>query len=168
MRAYPKGLRISSSNLDPVSFWRQGVQIVALNWQKCDAGTMLNDAMFAGSGGWILKPAEYRSGSKPVQRRDVSEQGTLNLEIEFYAGQDIPPPPEEKPGKTLKPYVKCELHLEKRVERAGETVPGGGKIRNDELKRHTKTSKTFDPDFGREKVAFSGVRDVIPELTFVR
>jgi hypothetical protein len=27
MRAYPKGTRIGSSNLDPSLFWRQGVQI---------------------------------------------------------------------------------------------------------------------------------------------
>lgn len=27
MRAYPKGLRVSSSNLDPAIFWRQGVQM---------------------------------------------------------------------------------------------------------------------------------------------
>jgi len=33
MRAYPSGLRITSSNLDPVVFWRKGIQIVALNWR---------------------------------------------------------------------------------------------------------------------------------------
>lgn len=38
MRAYPKGTRISSSNLDPATFWRRGVQMVALNWQKIDEG----------------------------------------------------------------------------------------------------------------------------------
>lgn len=40
MRTYPSALRISSSNLDPVSFWRKGIQIVALNWQKWDEGMM--------------------------------------------------------------------------------------------------------------------------------
>lgn len=38
MRAYPKGTRIGSSNLDPAAFWRRGVQMVALNWQKIDEG----------------------------------------------------------------------------------------------------------------------------------
>lgn len=56
MRAYPSGLRIGSSNLDPARFWRKGVQIVALNWQNCDEGMMLNDAMFLGTGGYVLKP----------------------------------------------------------------------------------------------------------------
>lgn len=65
MRAYPSGLRIGSSNLDPVRFWRKGVQIVALNWQNCDEGMMLNDAMFLGTGGYVLKP-EGKSRSPPL------------------------------------------------------------------------------------------------------
>lgn len=40
MRAYPSALRIGSSNLDPLSFWRKGIQIVALNWQNWDEGMM--------------------------------------------------------------------------------------------------------------------------------
>ena len=56
MRAYPSGLRISSSNLDPAAFWRKGIQIVALNWQNWDEGMMLNEGMFAGTGGLVLKP----------------------------------------------------------------------------------------------------------------
>lgn len=57
MRAYPSGMRIGSSNLDPAVFWRKGIQIVALNWQKWDEGMMLNEGMFAGTGGYVLKPA---------------------------------------------------------------------------------------------------------------
>jgi hypothetical protein len=49
MRAYPKGTRIASSNLDPSLFWRVGVQMVALNWQKIDRGMMLQEAMFQGT-----------------------------------------------------------------------------------------------------------------------
>lgn len=56
MRTYPWGLRIGSSNLDPSLFWRKGIQIVALNWQRWDEGMMLNEGMFAGTGGWVLKP----------------------------------------------------------------------------------------------------------------
>jgi phosphatidylinositol phospholipase C, delta len=56
MRAYPSGLRIGSSNLDPAVFWRKGIQIVALNWQNWDEGMMLNEGMFAGTGGYVLKP----------------------------------------------------------------------------------------------------------------
>jgi hypothetical protein len=56
MRTYPSGLRIRSSNLDPPVFWRKGIQIVALNWQNWDEGMMMNEGMFAGTSGYVLKP----------------------------------------------------------------------------------------------------------------
>jgi phosphatidylinositol phospholipase C delta len=64
MRAYPSGLRIRSSNLNPAVFWGAGTQMVALNWQQTDEGTMLNEGMFAGSEGYVLKPeGELRESS---------------------------------------------------------------------------------------------------------
>lgn len=57
LRAYPSGLRIRSSNMIPTLFWASGAQIVALNWQASDKGMMLNEGMFAGTGGYVLKPA---------------------------------------------------------------------------------------------------------------
>lgn len=36
MRAFPSGMRVRSDNLDPSVFWRKGVQMVALNWQRWD------------------------------------------------------------------------------------------------------------------------------------
>ena len=56
MRAYPAGTRITSSNLNPAPFWGCGTQVVALNWQQTDEGTMLNEGLFAGTGGYVLKP----------------------------------------------------------------------------------------------------------------
>lgn len=64
MRAYPGGHRVDSSNMDPSIYWRKGVQMVAVNWQVWDEGTMVNRAMFDGSGGWVLKPTNYRPESK--------------------------------------------------------------------------------------------------------
>jgi len=60
MRAYPKGTRVRSSNLDPTPFWRLGIQMVALNWQQMNAAIMMNEAMFQGTQGWVLKPEGYR------------------------------------------------------------------------------------------------------------
>jgi hypothetical protein len=60
MRAYPKGTRVRSSNLDPTPFWRYGIQVVALNWQQMNAAIMMNEAMFSGGQGWVLKPEGYR------------------------------------------------------------------------------------------------------------
>jgi hypothetical protein len=56
LRAYPAGFRIGSSNLNPAIFWGGGAQIIALNWQETDEGMMLNEGMFTGTGGYVLKP----------------------------------------------------------------------------------------------------------------
>jgi len=107
MRAYPAGFRIDSSNLDPSVFWRKGVQMVALNWQKLDEGMMLNEGMFTGEQGWVLKPPGYRSDpSEHIEYR------TLDLKITVYAGQHIPIPPGQT-ERGFHPYVRCVLHVEK-------------------------------------------------------
>lgn len=55
-RVYPKGTRINSGNQDPAKQWRNGSHVACLNWQKYDRGTQLNEAMFVGTPGWVLKP----------------------------------------------------------------------------------------------------------------
>ncbi|KAF1828836.1 PLC-like phosphodiesterase [Decorospora gaudefroyi] len=168
MRAYPKGLRLTSSNLNPSVFWRAGVQIVALNWQRWDGGMMQNEAMFAGTAGWVLKPPGYRSTSNEVTQKTAVPHHDLDLSIEFLAGQDIPLPPEEDDEKDLKPYAKVELHVESHEERNAEPIPGNGRTQKGEYKVKTKTARTTNPDFGGEVVRFMGVPGVTEELTFVR
>lgn len=168
MRAYPKGLRITSSNLNPSVFWRAGVQIVALNWQRWDGAMMQNEAMFAGTGGWVLKPEGYRSTSEETTQKTAVPHHNLDFSIEFFAGQDIPLPASEDDPKDLKPYVKVELHVETEEERQAEPVPGNGRSQKAEYKKKTKTYRTTNPDFGREIVRFDGVQGVSEELTFVR
>ncbi|KAI9715217.1 MAG: hypothetical protein M1828_000915 [Chrysothrix sp. TS-e1954] len=72
MRTYPKAMRLTSSNLNPVPYWRLGVQMAALNWQVADRGMMLNEAMFQGSGGWVAKPANLRSNSSSNNSNSVT------------------------------------------------------------------------------------------------
>lgn len=174
MRAYPAGTRLSSSNLDPSFFWRKGVQMVALNWQKWDEGMMLNEAMFTGSGGWILKPAEYRGDAKRVTKvsnesqADAIPHKVLDLVIEVFAGQDLPLPLGDVKPERFHPYVKCELHVEKPEERSGAPVEGGGKSREGEYKRQSKTSKGIEPDFGGESMKFVNIPGIVEELSFVR
>ncbi|KAH7379258.1 PLC-like phosphodiesterase [Phaeosphaeria sp. MPI-PUGE-AT-0046c] len=168
MRAYPKGLRLNSSNLNPSVFWRAGVQIVALNWQRWDGGMMQNEAMFAGTAGWVLKPEGYRSPSNEATQKTAVVHHNLDLSIEFLAGQNIPLPPEEDDPKDFKPYIKVELHVEKHEERNNERIPGDGRSQKGEYKKKTKTQRTTNPDFGREIVKFDGVHGVTDELTFVR
>ncbi|KAH9518381.1 Phospholipase C [Bulinus truncatus] len=59
MRTYPAGMRIDSSNFNPVIFWAFGIQMVALNYQTEDVAMSLNTAMFEQNGrsGYILKPS---------------------------------------------------------------------------------------------------------------
>ena len=161
MRAFPKGSRVSSSNLDPALYWRLGVQMVALNWQKLDAGMMLNEAMFANTDGWVLKPAGYRRNStaRPSSERDLSP-GNSQLTIEFFAGQDIPTPKGADAAK-FKPYIKCELH----VESDGNS---DGKAKDGEYKQVTKTFSTSDPDFNRQTVRFDNIPALVPSLSFLR
>lgn len=158
MRAYPKGTRVRSSNLDPAPFWRQGIQIVALNWQQLNAAMMLNEAMFSGTGGWVLKPQEYRSGlasSTPKKRR------RLNMSMKLLAAQGLDANARGPPTV----YVKCELHVQSELR---VQMPKDGKSRGGEWKRRSSARHAYDPDLCQETMHFDGVDDVDPELSFVR
>lgn len=176
MRAYPSGLRVSSSNLDPSVFWRKGVQMVALNWQKWDQGMMLNEGMFAGEGGWVLKPEGYRGSDKPQRDAATSKESqasaivhkTLDLIVEVCAGHAIPLPIGDESAKGFHPYVKCELHVEKPEERTGAPIEGGGKSKDGEYKRRTKKKQGIEPDFDGERLEFIGIARVVEELSFMR
>ncbi|KAF2397547.1 PLC-like phosphodiesterase [Trichodelitschia bisporula] len=160
MRTYPKGTRVSSSNLDPAPFWRQGVQMVALNWQKLDGSMMLNDAMFSNSDGWVLKPERFRSASMPLPVASLTGQQTGSLSIEFIAGQDLPVPKGIKP-EDLRPYVKCELHV--------ETLPDARRhVKSEEFKAKTKAVKGIHPSFASQIITFDGVPALDRELSFLR
>ncbi|KFX98723.1 hypothetical protein O988_04223, partial [Pseudogymnoascus sp. VKM F-3808] len=91
MRAYPAGFRVDSSNPDPSIFWRKGIQMAALNWQVWDAGTMLNEAMFADSDGWVLKPPALRDGGElaELDALKVGDGKLLDLRIKIFAAQRI-------------------------------------------------------------------------------
>ncbi|KAG6459930.1 hypothetical protein O3G_MSEX011688 [Manduca sexta] len=71
VRTYPAGLRIDSSNFDPVTFWSCGVQLVALNYQTEDAAMAVNAAMFESNGcvGFVRKPAVMWDPSHIAYRR---------------------------------------------------------------------------------------------------
>ena len=164
MRVYPKGIRVSSSNLDPAPFWRMGAQIVALNWQYINAATMLNQAMFHGTGGWVLKPPGYRSFHRAQSQISALDRGRLDLSIEALAGQNIGPI-----GEKLHLYIRCELHIEDMEELTGDELPEGGKAKEGQIKTATRVGTSGrSPDFGRQVLHFNGVPEVSEELTFVR
>lgn len=176
MRAFPSGMRVRSDNLDPSVFWRKGVQMVALNWQRWDEGMMLNEGMFSGSSGYVLKPNGYLG--KPISvatpglsresQADAIAHRTLNLTLEIFAAQSLPLPLGDTRPSGFHPYVKCELHVEKPAERTGEPIENGGKVKEGEYKWRSRTMKGTEVDFGAEKVEFKEIPDVVEELSFLR
>ncbi|KAK6086549.1 phosphatidylinositol-specific phospholipase C [Seiridium cupressi] len=171
MRAFPKGLRYDSSNMDPSLFWRKGVQMVAMNWQSWDEGMMLNEGMFAGEQGWVLKPPGYRSEDVATTSFDDIPHHTLNLRIVVLAGQHIPLPLEGTSSgsgntRSFRPFVKCELHIEKQEDRPGVE----GLTRTITRKQQTSPGKTDHPDFGSSKNMFEfiNVPNVVDQLSFLR
>ena len=192
MRAFPSGLRVRSDNLDPGVFWRKGVQMVALNWQRWDAGTMLNEGMFDGSGGWVLKPQGYlgtitaasstqlNPGPLIGEIKEISNESqakaimheTLNLTLTVLAAQNIPLPPGVKSSNHFHPYMKVELHVEKPSERSGAPIENSGRPKEEEDGRFKHTIKTnskgTEIDLRGEKIEFKEVAGVVEDLSFLR
>ncbi|KJZ80062.1 hypothetical protein HIM_00776 [Hirsutella minnesotensis 3608] len=111
MRVYPKGTRISSSNLKPVEFWGIGAQICALNWQSFGTSNQLNDALFNGSDGYVLKPAALRAGG------DGSlETGRMKKLCLHVAGATGIPIGTDREEDSIKPYLTCNLYSPCRIE----------------------------------------------------
>lgn len=167
MRAYPAGRRIDSSNPDPSTFWRTGVQMVALNWQSWDEGMMLNEAMFADEQGWVLKPPAYRCCNGDADPLPAVNRVTIDFKITVLAGQDIPLPLEgHKNG--FYPHVKCELHVDK--PNSHSLGPESGWTKEGKYKRISKPAEGTNPDFGNDgaELSFLGVPNVVEELSFVR
>ncbi|KAH8698231.1 PLC-like phosphodiesterase [Phaeosphaeriaceae sp. PMI808] len=104
MRVYPKGTRISSKNLQPVPFWGIGAQICALNWQTFGASSQLNEALFAGSGGYVLKPAALRAGGDG----NLSTGRRRKLRLHVAGATDVPLP-KDRETDDIKPYLTCTL-----------------------------------------------------------
>jgi len=160
--------------------WRKGIQIVALNWQKWDEGMMLNEGMFAGTGGYVLKPDGYR-GKKIVSEPNAATEApvtippttpeiihrTLNLKITVLAAQNLPLPHGDDKESGFRPYVKVELHTE-----PPHTVliskHEDGHAKEGEYKGRTHTQKGVNPDFKGDVIAFENVGGVVSELAFVR
>ena len=56
VRVYPAGMRIDSSNFNPLLVWSCGIQMVAMNYQTSDPNLHMHNSLFAGSNGYVLKP----------------------------------------------------------------------------------------------------------------
>lgn len=86
MAAPTRLLRAGSQNLNPVPFWGVGAQVCALNWQTFDASMQLNEALFASTNGWVLKPPSLRKEAAPKPK------GKVQLTLEIAGATDLAVP----------------------------------------------------------------------------
>ncbi|CAG7724464.1 unnamed protein product [Allacma fusca] len=99
IRAYPAGMRIDSSNFNPLIFWSFGIQMVALNYQTEDAALHMNAAMFEQNGrcGYVLKPAVMWDRNHVMYRRfnplekEFDGLHTVHLHLTIISGQFLSP-----------------------------------------------------------------------------
>lgn len=135
MRVYPNGWRLASTNFDPLTYWRRGVQMAALNWQTYDLGMQINDAMFAAGSdqtGYVLKPAELRgpiilaaesmpNGLVKKSRKNVS------FEVDVISAQQLMRPKSLGSNHSFDPYVEVEVyHADDKGKESKGVVGEGG------------------------------------------
>ncbi|KAL8890022.1 MAG: hypothetical protein Q9192_005931 [Flavoplaca navasiana] len=131
MRVYPNQTRFSSSNPDPLIFWRRGVQMVALNWQTYDLPMQLNQAMFA-SGfdrlGYVLKPRELRQSLEehtwetPTGGNGKVQKRVIKFSVDMISAQQLPRPRSLGVDALLNPYIEIEMFS---AEDKGKDVASG-------------------------------------------
>ncbi|KAI1209452.1 PLC-like phosphodiesterase [Annulohypoxylon truncatum] len=104
MRVFPKGTRITSKNLKQVPFWGIGAHICAMNWQTFNASMQINEALFSGTDGYVLKPAALRAGGS----MNINTGRRKRLQLHIAGATDIPVP-EDVDKDDVKPYVTCTI-----------------------------------------------------------
>lgn len=108
-RAYPGRSRLTSDNMDPLTAWRLGIHMVALNHQTNDLPLQLNRALFAlgASQGYLLKPPEMRRGeSWPPHRKTLRRVSLKVLTI-----NRLPTRREHRPRKSSAAHHAYESEL---------------------------------------------------------
>ncbi|KAK5132781.1 hypothetical protein LTR08_008666 [Meristemomyces frigidus] len=165
MRAYPRGTRVRSTNLDPAPLWRLGIQLVALNWQQMNAAMMMNEAMFANTGGWVMKPELHcPSPSSDTSNLPLIKRQRLDLTVRILAAQCL----DRESRSTPDAFVKCELHVESSGEVERRLPKEGNNNKSGKWKKRSSVRHSRDPDFAGETMQFENVEGVAPELSFLR
>ncbi|CAK9028381.1 1-phosphatidylinositol 4 [Durusdinium trenchii] len=101
-RVYPEGTRIGSGNVDPMSMWLSGVQMVAMNYQTNDTGLLLNQGLFRhynGSCGYVLKPSIELVPNRAPKR----------LWLCICCGHRLPKPDGSRSSEVSSPHVLVSL-----------------------------------------------------------
>jgi phosphatidylinositol phospholipase C, delta len=180
-RVYPKTLRFQSSNFDPNTFWRRGVQMVALNWQTFDAHMQMNQAMFAAgtdSYGYVLKPSYLR---KPRLKQGEFEHRVklpryrVGFSVKVISAQQLPRAANMSKDTPLNPFIEVQMFSAEDRARGIANGTGGTETYSNgyhgigsPYRRQTQVrfSNGYNPQFG-ETIELS-LETKYPELVFVR
>ncbi|TFB03975.1 1-phosphatidylinositol 5-bisphosphate phosphodiesterase 1 [Trichoderma ghanense] len=180
MRVYPDGSRLTSSNFDPLSYWRRGVQMAALNWQTFDLGMQVNQAMFEGgtdSSGYVLKPQElrdiqvlpYNQAVNEALAQGKKERSVVSFGIDVISAQQLMRPANLAASKSMDFYVDVDVfHANDKRNKKDRDLelchePDSPLLRHTEVIRENG----FNPMFSNGQFRFK-VTTKHPELIFVR
>ncbi|KAM0252781.1 hypothetical protein ACHAQJ_007568 [Trichoderma viride] len=180
MRVYPDGTRLSSSNFDPLTYWRRGVQMAALNWQTFDMGMQVNQAMFEGgtdSSGYVLKPQELRDIQVLPNNETVNEaiaqgkkeRSVVSFSIDVISAQQLMRPANLAASKSMDFYVDVDVfHANDKRNKKDKDFELSHEP-DSPLRRHTEVIREngFNPMFNDGQFRFK-VTTKHPELIFVR
>jgi len=143
-RTYPGGLRIGSTNYNPVSAWSMGCQIVALNFQSPGDPLFINDGFFRQNGncGYVMKEKEVLDGTFHNSHKNL----TMELTIEVISCSFLPKPEGKKEGECIDPYVEVKIYEVDEIE--GKEISKGYKTK-------TIQDNGFFPVWDKEVFKFS-------------
>uniref|UniRef100_A0A7S3UF21 Phosphoinositide phospholipase C n=1 Tax=Picocystis salinarum TaxID=88271 RepID=A0A7S3UF21_9CHLO len=117
-RIYPSGLRVGSSNLNPLFPWSLGCQIVAMNLQGHDTAYQINHGRFLQNAGcgYVLKPTQLRNAKDtaedalPVTCIGAKGGKAGLLTVNVLTGYHLPKPYGAVRGERIDPYVKIRVY----------------------------------------------------------
>jgi phosphatidylinositol phospholipase C, delta len=175
MRVYPNQTRISSSNFDPLIYWKRGVQMVALNWQTFDLGMQLNRAMFAGGtdrSGYVLKATDLREFQLRTAPAPVAagarHRTIVNFTIDVISAQQLMRPSNLPERRALDPYVEIEIFTPD--DKRSKPLPSHNvpPIKPSPVKRRTEIVRDngFNPVF--DSTFTFHYHTKCPEMVFIR
>ncbi|CAD5121120.1 DgyrCDS9660 [Dimorphilus gyrociliatus] len=109
-RIYPSGLRVDSTNYNPIPMWACGCQIVALNYQTNDTPMQMNSAKFQDNGmtGYLLKPS-FMLRESPFMAGEPRDCQPINLTITVISGSQLPKKKSDS-ADIIDPYVKVQVY----------------------------------------------------------
>jgi phosphatidylinositol phospholipase C delta len=180
-RVYPKNLRFASSNFDPNTFWRRGVQMVALNWQTFDAHMQMNQAMFAAGTdacGYVLKPdylRKSRTKAGDFEHRVKLPRYKMKFSVQVISAQQLPRAAHMGKDTPLNPFIEVQMFSAEDKARGIANGSGGKETYSNGYHgigspycRRTQVvfGNGYNPQFG-ENIELS-LETKYPELVFVR